>query len=168
MSTPVRFLPVIAVVLLGACSGSNASSAPSPSAGATTDGIHIDGAIHVIYPIGNAGNCSVATLNSMKILQFTGKSQNGAVVGMEVFDYKGPATYAKLGWPPYSTSALWVGILPEGRTWRAYSGEIVVKSDRGGTLAGTLAATRLREVNGDTTVNARGSWTCSEKPPSSA
>jgi hypothetical protein len=159
----MKFLAALtALVFIAGCGWSRASQpSPSPSPSIPTDGVHIDGAIQKIYAIGDALDCSLGRINSTKVLTLYGKSQSGVVMGMELLGYSSPATFSKLDWPPHdSSSGLWLGLLPQGRTWRAYSGQIIVKSDSGGRISGILVASHMREVGGDTTVNAAGSWTC--------
>ncbi|HKC83831.1 MAG TPA: hypothetical protein VKD46_07530 [bacterium] len=159
-----------APVLLIGCMGSQAPSATlTPSAaGFPTDGVHIDGAIQVVYPIADGAPCNIASLTvngtTTRILQMSGKAQDGALLGMQIVGYKGPGVYTKIDWQSFGASGLWVGILPQGRTWHAHSGQITVTSDVGGKISGTLAATNLLEVGGATKVNARGAWTCSVQP----
>jgi len=167
----VKLIAALAApVLLIGCMGSQAPSATlTPSAaGFPTDGVHIDGAIQVVYPIADGAPCNIASLTvngtTTRILQMSGKAQDGALLGMQIVGYKGPGVYTKIDWQSFGASGLWVGILPQGRTWHAHSGQITVTSDGGGKISGTLAATNLLEVGGDTKVNARGAWTCSVKP----
>jgi hypothetical protein len=131
-------------------------SAPAPI---PTDGVHIDGAITAVYPIGSGGRCNVAMLNADKILQFSPNATTGAAVGMELIKYTGPKMYAPLDWPPYQASAMWVGLIG-GHTWRAFSGWVKVASDVNGKISGTLSSSGMQEVGGTSTVNARGSWRC--------
>ncbi len=133
--------------------------APPAQAQVPADGVHISGAITGVYPISSGGKCNVATLNADKILQFTANASTGAAVGMELIKYTGPKTYAALDWPPYQSSAMWVGVIG-GHTWRAFSGWVKVGSDVEGKISGTLYSSGMREVGGTTTVNASGSWRC--------
>ena len=119
---------LLAPLLLLACAGTQAPpAATTPSAGVPADGVHIDGAIQVVYPIADGGACNIASLTvngtTTRILQISGKAQDGALLGMQIVGYKGPGVYAKIDWPTFGASALWVGILPQTRTWHAHSGQ---------------------------------------------
>lgn len=162
-----RILAGAALALLTACAQHAASpAATSPSqAPIPTDGVHIDGAIRAVYPLSSGGTCNLATVNSDFVLQFSPHARTGAAVGIEIIKYTGPATYSKVGWPPYDRSAFWVGLIG-GKTWRADPGVITVTSAAGGKITGTLRASNMGEVNGTTTVNASGSWTCTIPSPS--
>jgi hypothetical protein len=122
-------------------------------------GVHIDGAITAVYPISSGATCNLASVNADKVLQFSSNAKTGAAIGIELIKYKGAGTYSPLDWPPYESSALWVGLIG-GHTWRAHSGEVTVASDAKGRISGTVAASAMQEVDGTTTVNARGSWAC--------
>jgi hypothetical protein len=126
---------------------------------ASVVGVHIDGAITAVYPISSGATCNLARVNADAVLQFSTNAKTGAAVGIELIKYKGAGVYRPLDWPPYESSALWVGLIG-GQTWRAHSGQVTVVSDVKGKISGTLAASGMQEVDGITTVNASGSWTC--------
>ncbi len=98
-------------------------------------------------------------VNADQVLTLSANAKSGASIGIELIKYKGPGTYAPLDWPPYESSAFWAGLIG-GHTWRAYSGQVTVTSDSNGKVSGTVTASDMREVDGSTTVNANGSWTC--------
>ncbi len=119
----------------------------------------MSGAITAVYPVTDNATCNVAMVNADKILQFKPNAKIGAVIGLELIKYTGPKTYAPLDWPPYQTSAMWVGLVG-GHTWRAFLGWVKVASDVNGKISGTLSSPGMQEVGGTSTVNASGSWRC--------
>ena len=143
--------------MVAGCGSTN--PAPKAQAQIPTDGVHLDGAFTGVYPVSSGGKCNVATLNADKILQFSANATTGAAIGIELIKYTGPKTYAPLDWPPYQSSAMWVGLVG-GHTWRAFSGWVKVASDVNGKISGTLSSSGMQEVGGTTAVNASGSWRC--------
>lgn len=167
-----RALLIVILGLLTACAQHGGSPGQPGPATIPTDGVHLEGAIQAVYPVGSGATCNLATVNADKVLQFSPNVRSGAVIGLEIIKYTGPATYAEVGWPPYDRSAFWVGVIG-GKTWRAESGVITVTSDATGRVSGTVRASGMREVVsssglrtvfGTTTVNASGSWSCQMLP----
>jgi hypothetical protein len=154
----IEALPMMAIAALVFAGSCGTSQLPAQER-IPTDGVHITGAIQGVYPIGSGATCGLATVNTDKILQFSPNAKSGAVIGLELIKYEGAATYSPLDWPPYEHSALWVGLIG-GHTWRAHSGRVTVTSADSAKVSGTLAASGMQQVDGTTTVNATGSWTC--------
>jgi hypothetical protein len=156
---------LFAVVALASCSNdhpvatANPTKASSSAAVVPGDGVRFTGAISGIYPISNGGTCPVLDTLTGRELQISANPSGGqAYMGGIVENFTGAGAYSDVQWPPQGHSSLYVAF--GGRTWRAESGVIAVASFGGGTASGTLSASNLREVNGSTTVNATGSWTC--------
>lgn len=146
--------------LLSGCAGPHS---PTPEV-IPTDGVHISGALSSMYPITSGATCSSFS-GELAISANPRAGEPG--FGVVVANFTGPNTYTDVGWPPQGHSTLYVSY--GGRTWRAQSGLISVKSVGNVTVSGSLWSSHLREVDGSTTVNAAGSWTCrivtSEPPP---
>lgn len=124
-----------------------------------TDGVHITGAISAIYPITNGGTCPVMDNGTRRDLAISANVGAGeAYIGAVVANFTELRTYTDVRWPPDGHSSLYAAF--GDRVWRAESGLISVKSFGDGQASGTLWASDLHEVNGSTTVNAAGSWTC--------
>jgi hypothetical protein len=158
---------LFAVVALASCSSghpvatatANPTKTSRSAAEVPGDGVRFTGAIAGIYPISNGGTCPVLDTLTGRELQISANPSGGqAYMGGIVENFTGPGAYSDVQWPPQGHSSLYVAF--GGRTWRAESGVIAVASFGGGTASGTLSASNLREVNGSTTVNAAGSWTC--------
>src|SRR5712692_465488 len=147
---PARMMAVVCLMVATGCGVSQ----PAPVVG-----VHIEGAITAVYPISSGATCNLAKVNADSVLQSSSNAKTGVAVGIELIKYKGAGTYSPLDWPPYQSSALWVGLIG-GHTWRAHSGRVTVVSDVKGKVSGTLAASGMQEVDGTTTVSASGSWTC--------
>jgi hypothetical protein len=166
---------LLAVVALASCSSGHrvatATANPTKTSSSTAvvpgDGVHFTGAISGIYPISNGGTCPVLDTLIGRELQFSANPGAGQpYMGAVVENFTGPGAYSDVQWPPQGRSSLYVAI--GDRTWRAESGVISVASFGGGSASGTLSASNLRELNGSTTVNATGSWTCRLLFPSTA
>jgi hypothetical protein len=160
-------MTLFALVVVASCSSSHpvATKSPTPAKPSSStavvpgDGVQFSGAITGIYPISNGGTCPV--LDSLTGRELAISANPGAgqpYMGAVVENFTGPGAYPDVRWPPEGHSSLYVAV--GDRTWRAESGVISVASFGGGSASGTLSASNLREVNGSTTVNAAGSWTC--------
>jgi len=158
---------LFAVVALASCSSGHplaaASANPTKTSSSTAvvpgDGVQFTGAISGVYPISNGGTCPVLDSLIGRELQISANPGAGQpYMGAVVENFTGPGAYSDVQWPPQGHSSLYVAI--GDRTWRAESGVISVASFGGGRASGTLSASNLRELNGSTTVNATGSWTC--------
>ena len=149
----MRWLSALAAACaLTGCAPSTSLAPPIPA-----DGVHITGAITGVYPIANGGNCPV--LDAVRELAISANPAAGQpYFGAAVENFDGPRTYTDVRWPPDGHSSLYVAV--GDRVWRAESGLISVKSFGNASASGTLWAAHLHELNGTTTVNAAGSWTC--------
>lgn len=148
---------VAGLVVAAACTQSKTPS-PSPAV-IPADGVHVSGAITGVYPISNGGTCPVLDLGGKRELGISSNPRAGQpYFGAAAANFVGPGTYTDVQWPADGHSSLYAAI--GGRSWRASSGLISVKSYGNGRAAGTVWAPELHEVGGSTTVSAAGSWTC--------
>jgi hypothetical protein len=151
----VRSLAVGAVVcVLTGCTGLHQQDVGPPG-----DGVHITGAISAVYPITDGGTCPFLDMGNSKQLEISANPGPGqAYFGAVVANFTGPGTYTDVQWPPDGHSSLYAAL--GARNWRANGGSISVTAFGNGAASGTLSAKNLVEVNGSTTVDASGSWTC--------
>jgi hypothetical protein len=146
------------------------SSPPRVAAPVPTDGVHITGAIDLLYPIAAGGDCQLLESSGAPLLTFSGVADPGQpTVDMEIAPFAGPGTYAVK--PPVSSlplsPTLIVGLRGYTR-WIARDGQITISSETAGSISGTLRSAGLREINTGTRVDAAGSWTCNLSEPSPA
>lgn len=142
------------VCVLTACTTPHQQDSEIPA-----DGVHMTGAINAVYPITDVGTCPYVTMGKSQELQISSNPGAGrAYFGAVVANFAGLGSYTDVQWPPEGHSSLYVAL--GDRSWRAQSGLISVTSFGNGKASGTLRASHLLEVNGTTTVDAVGSWTC--------
>ena len=91
---------VAAIYLLSCCSPTAATPPPTPTPlPIPADGVHITGAVDVVYPIDNSGACRLYNdAVPPRYVSFTGiPDPGGLTVNMLIAPFAGPATYEVLG-----------------------------------------------------------------------
>jgi hypothetical protein len=144
------------VVLAASCSQSDYKS----SVAVPKDGVHITGAVNIVYRPDGGGSCALNSNGAVRFLAYSDDVAIGApTLSFGVAPYTGNGRYDRFGGQVPIPMSLWVG-LRGTKQWVAATGVITVDRVSGRQASGTVQAAGLREMNDHSKVDAIGSWRC--------